>query len=40
MTSVFLLLGPLSVIVGCLYWVMSLGNEQAKLNEVLWAKHR
>ncbi len=40
MTSVILLLGPLSVIVGCLYWVMSLGNEQAKLNKELWAKYK
>mgnify|MGYP000045605678 CR=1 FL=1 len=40
MTSTILLLGPLSVIIGCLYWVMSLGKEQAKLNEELWAKYK
>ena len=40
MTSVILLVGPLSVIIGCHYWVMSLGNEQAKHNEVLWAKYK
>ncbi len=40
MTAAIMLLGPLLVIVGCLYWVMSLGKEQAKLNEVLWAKYK
>jgi hypothetical protein len=40
MTAALMLLGPLFVIVGCLYWVMSLGKEQAKLNEVLWAKYK
>ena len=40
MTSAILLMGPLTVIIGCLYWVMSLGKEQAKLNEVLWAKYK
>ncbi|HWA12095.1 MAG TPA: hypothetical protein VHA15_03305 [Burkholderiales bacterium] len=40
MTAAIMLLGPLFVVIGCLYWVMSLGKEQAKLNEVLWAKHK
>ena len=40
MTSAILLLGPLSVIIGCLYWMMSLGKEQSKLNEELWAKYK
>ncbi len=40
MTSAILLLGPLTVIIGCLYWVMSLGKEQAKRNELLWAKYK
>jgi hypothetical protein len=40
MTSTILLLGPLTVIIGCLYWVMSLGKEQAALNADLWAKLR
>ena len=40
MTATLMLLGPLFVIVGCLYWVMSLGKEQAKLNAVLWAKYK
>jgi len=40
MTSTILLLGPLTVIIGCLYWVMSLGKEQAALNTDLWAKLR
>ena len=40
MTSALLLLGPLTVIIGCLYWVMSLGKEQMKLNAELWPKQR
>jgi hypothetical protein len=40
MTAAIMLLGPLFVVIGCLYWVMSLGKEQAKLNEVLWAKYK
>ena len=40
MTSALLLLGPLSVIIGCLYWVMSLVKEQMKLNAELWPKQR
>jgi len=34
MTSTILLLGPLTVIIGCLYWVMSLGKEQAALMRI------
>ena len=40
MTAAVMLLGPLSVVVGCLYWVMSLGKQQAALNDELWAKHK
>lgn len=40
MTAAIMLLGPLTVIIGCLYWVMSLGKEQEKLNEELWATYR
>jgi hypothetical protein len=40
MTSIILLVGPLTVIIGCLYWVMSLGKEQAALNAELWPKLR
>jgi hypothetical protein len=40
MTSIILLLGPLTVILGCLYWVMSLGKAQATLNAELWPKLR
>lgn len=40
MTAAIMLLGPLTVVVGCLYWVMSLGKEQASLNEDLWAKYK
>ena len=38
MTSALLLLGPLTVIIACLYWVMSLGKEQMKLQAELWPK--
>lgn len=40
MTSVIMILGPLTVIIGCLYWVMSLGKEQAALHAELWPKLR
>jgi hypothetical protein len=40
MIAAVMVLGPLSVVVGCLYWVMSLGKEQSKLNEELWAKYK
>jgi hypothetical protein len=40
MTAAILLLGPLAVVIGCLYWVMSLGKEQTRLNEELWAKYK
>jgi hypothetical protein len=40
MTTAILILGPLTVIIGCLYWVMSLGKEQTALNAELWPKLR
>ena len=40
MTSIVLLLGPLTVIIGCLYWVLSLGNAQATLHAEIWPKQR
>jgi hypothetical protein len=40
MTSAILILGPLTVVIGCLYWVMSLGKQQAALNADLWPKLR
>jgi hypothetical protein len=40
MTGTILLLGPLTVVIGCLYWVMSLGKAQAALNADLWPKLR
>lgn len=40
MTSAILLLGPLTVIIGCLYWVMSLGKQQLKLHAEIWPKQR
>ncbi len=39
MTGVLLLGGPLLVIVGCLFWVLSLANEQAKVNAEIWKRH-
>ena len=38
MIGTILLGAPLLVIVGCLYWVMSLGQEQMKLHKELWKK--
>jgi hypothetical protein len=38
MTGAILLLAPLTVIIGCLYWVMSLGKEQMELHKELWPK--
>ena len=35
MTNAILILGPLAVIIGCRFWVMSLGKEQAVLNAKL-----
>ncbi len=40
MTSTILLAGPLTVIIGCLYWVLSLGKQQAVLHADLWPKQR
>jgi len=40
MTSSILLLGPLAVIIGCLYWVLSLGKQQAILHAEIWPKLR
>lgn len=39
MTTALLLGGPLAVMLGCLYWVISLYKEQHELNVELWAKH-
>jgi hypothetical protein len=38
MTGAILLLAPLAVIIGCLYWVMSLGKEQMELHKEIWPK--
>ena len=40
MTAVIMITGPLTVVIGCLYWVMSLGTEQQALNAELWPKLR
>jgi len=39
MTAVLLLGGPLLVIIGCLFWVLSLANEQAKVSAEVWKRH-
>lgn len=39
MTAAILLGGPLSIVIGCLFWVLSLSNEQAKVNAEVWAQH-
>lgn len=39
MEDFILAAGPLTVVLGCQYWVMSPGKEQEKLNTELWAKH-
>ena len=39
MTGLILLGGPLLVVIGCLFWVLSLSNEQARVNAEVRAKH-
>jgi hypothetical protein len=39
MTTAVLLLAPLGVVLGALYWVMSFYQEQTELNRKLWKKH-
>lgn len=39
MTNAILLLAPLGVILGALYWVMSFYQEQAELNRKRWKEH-
>ena len=39
MTTAVLLLAPLGVVLGALYWVMSFYQEQMELNRKLWKKH-
>jgi hypothetical protein len=39
MTSVLLLCGPLAVVFGALYWVMSFHDRQEALDREEWAKH-
>jgi len=38
MTAAIMIIGPLSVVIGCLYWVLSLGEAQVTLNADLWPK--
>jgi hypothetical protein len=40
MTAAIMIIGPLTVVIGCLYWVMSLGQQQQALNAELWPKLR
>jgi hypothetical protein len=39
MENVILLLGPLSVVLGALYWVLSFYQDQLELNRKLWKQH-
>jgi hypothetical protein len=39
MTGVILLGGPLFVVLGCLYWVLSLSKKQAVVNAEIWKRH-
>ena len=39
MDNVILLLGPLGVVLGALYWVMSFYHDQLALNRKLWKQH-
>src|SRR5581483_946563 len=39
MTTAILIGGPLTVVLGSLYWVMSLYKQQHALNVELWKKH-
>jgi hypothetical protein len=39
MTIVLLLCGPLAVVFGALYWVMSFHDRQEALDREEWAKH-
>jgi hypothetical protein len=39
MTTAILLLAPLGVILGALYWVLSFYQEQTELNRKLWKEH-
>jgi hypothetical protein len=39
MTSVVLLCGPLFLVLGALYWVLSFSKEQAEFNAEHWKRH-
>jgi hypothetical protein len=39
MTTMLLLCGPLAVVFGALYWVMSFHNDQEALDREEWARH-
>jgi hypothetical protein len=39
MTGLILLGGPLFVVLGCLYWVLSLSKKQAVVNAEVWKRH-
>ena len=39
MTGLILLGGPLFVVLGCLYWVLSLSKQQAVVNAEVWKRH-
>lgn len=39
MTTAVLIGGPLFVVLGALYWVLSFSKEQAEFNTEHWKKH-
>jgi hypothetical protein len=39
MTTAVLIGGPLFLVLGALYWVLSFSKEQAELNAERWKRH-
>ena len=39
MTTAVLIGGPLFLVLGALYWVLSFSKEQAVVNAVRWKRH-
>jgi hypothetical protein len=39
MTTAILIGGPLFLVLGALYWVLSFSKEQAEFNAVHWKRH-
>ncbi len=39
MANVILALGPLTMVLGSLYWVLSFSTEQSKVTAEIWKQH-